>query len=162
MRNIFWIIGDPPAPLAIVLCPHGDGWLEDELRRMKEGGIGTLVSMLEDWEADALGLAGECLLAESIGLTYLSHPIRDRHTPSDLFAFRNFVAALASRLRAGESVGVHRRGSIGRATIAAAYTLIHLGWTPHAALTEIEAARGCPVPDTLEQRDWILRYEAQP
>jgi protein-tyrosine phosphatase len=59
-------------------------------------------------------------------------------------------------------MGVHCRGSIGRATVTAACTLIHLGWTPQAALSAIQAARGCAVPDTQEQEDWILRYKAKP
>jgi hypothetical protein len=44
----------------------------------------------------------------------------------------------------------------------AACALIHLGWTPHAALAAITAARGVTVPDTQEQEDWILRYKALP
>jgi hypothetical protein len=43
----------------------------------------------------------------------------------------------------------------------AASILIHLGWKPLQALKAIGAARGCPVPDTPEQRNWILAYEAQ-
>jgi hypothetical protein len=40
--------------------------------------------------------------------------------------------------------------------------LIHLGWTPRAALFAIAAARGCPVPDTQEQENWILNYQPKP
>jgi hypothetical protein len=40
--------------------------------------------------------------------------------------------------------------------------LMHLGWHPEAALDAIELARCCPVPDTEEQRDWILRYKPKP
>jgi len=57
---------------------------------------------------------------------------------------------------------VHCRGSIGRATVTAACTLIQLGRKPRAALAAIEAARGCAVPDTEEQRSWILSFEAKP
>ncbi|HEV2214397.1 MAG TPA: hypothetical protein VGR64_03835, partial [Terracidiphilus sp.] len=91
---------------------------------------------------------------------FISHPIPDTHIPTNEDSFRAFVAGLAEKLRAGEHVGVHCRGSIGRATLAAACTLIHLGWSAEAALDAIEAARGCEVPDTEEQRRWILRYKA--
>jgi hypothetical protein len=57
MNGIFWIEGSPHAPLAIVIRPQGDDLLEDELLRLKQSGIETLVSMMEDWEADSLGLA---------------------------------------------------------------------------------------------------------
>ena len=162
MEDIFWIKGNPPAPLAIVMKPRGGDWLEDDLLRMKREGIETLVSLLENDEADMLALSEERPIAEKIGLRFLSHPIPDVHLPPDTAAFREFVVDLAHRLRTGERMGVHCRGSIGRATVTAACTLIELGWTPHAALAAIEAARGCAVPDTQEQEDWILRYQAKP
>jgi len=95
-------------------------------------------------------------------MDFLSFPIPDHHVPPDPRAFRSFVAGLADRLRAGERLGVHCWGSIGRATVTAACALIELGWKPQAALAAVEAARGCQVPDTPEQEEWILRYEARP
>jgi protein-tyrosine phosphatase len=128
---------------------------------MKRGGLHTLVSLLEPEESNELGLSEEQPLAERIGLTFVSFPIPDRHVPTRPNAFREFVFGLAIRLRAGERVGMHCRGSIGRATVTAACTLIEFGWEPEKALNAIEAARGCPVPDTPEQREWILRYKAR-
>jgi protein-tyrosine phosphatase len=161
VNDIFWIKGDPPASLAVVLKPRGGDWLEDDLLRMKHDGIETLVSLLEQDEADMLGLSEEGLIAEKIGLRFLSHPIRDVQVPPNTAEFQAFVADLADRLRAGEHIGVHCRGSIGRATVTAACTLIQLGWTPKDALAAIVAARGLSVPDTQEQEDWILRYKAK-
>lgn len=162
MNDIFWIKGNPPAPLAIVLCPLGGDGLQDELLEMRRCGIQTLVSLLGKDEAVMLGVAQEGPLAEKIGLRFLSHPIPDTQIPTDTAAFQKFVADLADRLRAGERIGVHCRGSIGRATVTAACALIQLGWSPRAALAAVAAARGCAVPDTQEQEDWILRYKAQP
>ena len=162
MNDIFWIKGNPPAPLAIVLRPRGDEWLEDELLGMRRGGIQTLVSLLEEDEAMLLGLADEAPIAEHVGLKFLSYPIPDTEIPSNVAAFQTFAAGLANRLRAGEQIGVHCRGSIGRATVTAACALIHLGWSPQAALAAIQAARGCMVPDTQEQEDWILHFKAKP
>jgi protein-tyrosine phosphatase len=148
--------------LAIVLRPQGDALLEEELLRLKHSGIQTLVSLLEHWEAGTLGLADEGPAAVHIGLNFLSYPFPYTRVPMNMASFRSFVAGLAARLRAGESVGVHCRGSIGRSAIVAACTLIHLGWQPETALVAIEAARGEPVPDTQEQTDWILSYKTQP
>jgi protein-tyrosine phosphatase len=80
--------------------------------------------------------------------------------PEDVASFRQFVAGIADRLAAGEAVGVHCRGCIGRATITAACSLIHLGWKPAQALAAIARARGVEVPDTPEQEAWILAYKA--
>jgi protein-tyrosine phosphatase len=142
--------------------PRGGDWLEDDLLRMKRDGIETIVSLLEEDEAYLLGLGEESHLAKKIGLQFLSHPIPDVHIPPDTSAFRKFVADLAARLQTGESIGVHCRGSIGRSTVTAAATLVHLGWAPARALDAIQAARGCVVPDTQEQMDWILSYKARP
>jgi protein-tyrosine phosphatase len=162
MNEIFWIKSQlpPPPPLAVVLRPRGDEWLEEELLQMKQGGIQTLVSLLEEDEAAWLGLEEEGPVAEQIGMQFLSYPIPDVHLPPHPDSFGTFVAGLADRLRAGIRVGIHCRGSIGRATVTAACTLIHLGWEPKTALEAIAAARGLAVPDSQEQEDWILSYKA--
>ena len=161
MRDIFFINGLDRGRLAIVLRPRGGDWLEDELRRIQGAGIQILASMLEPEEADELGLNDEAKLTANVGMEFFGFPIPDRTTPSEDSAFRIFVALLAGRVQSGQAVAVHCRGSIGRATVAAACTLIHLGWQPQDALALVEAARACAVPDTLEQREWILRYKAK-
>ena len=162
MKDIFWIKGNPPAKLAIVIHPQGDGRLEDELLRLKRSGIQTMVSLLEHWEASSLGLADEGPAAVHVGMNFLSYAFPYTHVPVDTDSFRNFVSGLADRLRGGESVGIHCRGSVGRSAIVAACILIHLGWQPEAALEAVEAARGESVPDTKEQADWVLSYTAEP
>jgi protein-tyrosine phosphatase len=160
MMDIFWIAGDPAPGLAIVTRPRPTDWLPDEVRQLKLAGIDTLVSLLEWREAEWLGLEHEAREAANAGIAFLNFPIPDTTVPLNVARFRAFVADLATRLRSGERIGVHCRGSIGRATVTAACTLIHLGWKPAQALAAVEATRGCPVPDTEEQRRWILAYEA--
>jgi hypothetical protein len=160
--TVFWIEGTEPGRLAIALCPRGDGWLKDDLLYLKRSGVDTLVSLLEPDEAIWLGLGDERQFAEEAGLQFLSYPIRDVHVPADLWTFRAFVAGLARRLGAGERIGLHCRGSIGRAPTTAACTLIEMGWKPADAIAAIQAARGYRIPDTEEQLRWILSYKAQP
>lgn len=162
MDEVLWIQSNPPVRLAIVLRPHGEDRLRGEMLRIKRAGVQTLVSLLEADEAELLGLAEEEKLAEEAGLRFLNFPIRDTGVPADTERFRSFVFILAARLRAGESVGVHCRGCIGRATITAACTLIHLGLKPLDAVAAVEAARGCRVPDNSDQLRWIERYKALP
>lgn len=162
VAEVLWVQGDPALALAIVLCPHGDGWLWDELLHIRRSGVETLVSLLEKDEADFLGLAEEGPLAKELGMRFLSYPIPDVHVPANVASFRSFVSGLADRLRTGERIGMHCRGCIGRAPLTAACTLIHLGWEPKAALAAIRAARGYAIPDTEEQLRWILHYKAQP
>jgi len=159
MARIFWIPGTPPPPLAILLCPRGGRELSDELREFKREGVQTLISLLEHGQVDELDLVDEDRLASSVGMRFIHHPMPDHSLPPDEAAFEEFVGGLAHRMRDGESIGVHCWGSIGRATVVAACALIHLGWEAWAALAAIETARGCPVPDTAEQKRWILNYK---
>lgn len=158
MNEVFWIRSGPAVKLAIVPRPRGGEWLEDEMRRMRRNGIDTVVSMLEPEEADWLGLAKEKAAAERAGMQFLSYPIPDVSVPPDPPEFRKFINGLVERLKSGEAIGVHCRGCIGRSTVVTACALIHLGEDPESALRDIEEERGCPVPDTYEQREWILHY----
>jgi len=162
MDDILWIKSNPPVSLAIVLRPQGGDGLRAELLKVKNAGIQTLVSLLEPDEAKLLGLADEAKVAEEIGLRFANYPIPDTKVPHDIAHFHSFVAGIANRLRAGESVGVHCRGCIGRSTILASCALIQMGWKPLDAVAEVEAARGYPVPENDEQLRWIQRYKAKP
>jgi protein-tyrosine phosphatase len=177
VSGVYWIYGPdterPPAradepapqraiPLAVVLCPRGGRLLARELAHLKRGGVRTLVSLLSEEQVEMLDLGKEQQIAHKLGMEFLHFPLPDHEVPPDAPSFQAFVAKLAQRVRNGEPIGIHCWGSIGRAPITAAATLIHLGWEPRSALRAIESARGCPVPDTEEQEQWILSYKAQP
>jgi protein-tyrosine phosphatase len=130
------------------------------MKYLQRSGVRTLVSLLSDDQVEMLELQEEEMQARRVGMQFLRHPIRDHQLPPDPEAFRSFVGGLARLVREGEPVGIHCWGSIGRAPVTAACTLIHLGWNPATALAAVEAARGCPVPDTEEQEHWILNYKA--
>jgi protein-tyrosine phosphatase len=149
-----------PMPLAVVLCPRGGASLRSELIHLQRAGIGTLVSLLSEDQVEMLDLGSERGMAAQLGMKFLHHPIPDHQLPPVPHAFRAFVADLSYRLQIGERIGIHCWGSIGRATVTAACTLIHLGWPPADALAAVEAARGIPVPDTEEQQEWIMHYKA--
>jgi protein-tyrosine phosphatase len=66
--------------------------------------------------------------------------------------------SLKISLAQGKSVGVHCRAGIGRSSLIAASLLIQAGLSAEAAFLSIQKSRGCPVPDTAEQRQWVERY----
>jgi len=47
---------------------------------------------------------------------------------------------------------------VGRAALVAASVLVILGMPVATAWAQIEQARGCPVPDTPEQRAWVEQF----
>jgi protein-tyrosine phosphatase len=149
-----------PTPLAIVLCPRGGSALYQDLLKLRRAGIDVLVSMLSDDQIVMLELEEESLIAERLGMSFIHHPIPDHQVPGNPRAFRALVNDLAQQLRDGHRVGIHCWGSIGRAPLTTACTLIHLGWEPQNALAAIESARGCEVPETEEQRQWVLNFKA--
>lgn len=58
--------------------------------------------------------------------------------------------------RARGHVHIHCRAGIGRAGLVTACLLYHLGRT--AVWETLERARGVPVPDTDEQKEWVERF----
>lgn len=159
MKNIYWIRHAEPPKLAIVARPRGGDWLDDDLQALKRDGVDIVVSALTRPEEEELGLANESERANVAGIEFVSYPIPDRETPQDRSSFHRLISQLVSAIQAGRSVGVHCRGCIGRSTVVAASVLVELGWTAKSALALIEQSRGCMVPDTDEQRDWIRHYE---
>ena len=123
---------------------------------MSREGVEILVSMLTDEEAEELGLENESAECAAAGITFVNVAIPDRSVPSDRNAFLRSVDQLAARVRDGRYLAVHCRASIGRSSVLAASILVRLGWDVKTAFHAIESARGCSVPDTSEQRQWVV------
>lgn len=133
--------------------PRGGDWLEGEMQMLGRQGVGVLVSALERGEAHELGLAREAELCEVSGVRWVSFPIEDRGVPGSRADFEGLAVSLADAVRAGDSVVVHCRQGIGRASMIVAGVLLALGW--ESAWDAVSAARGRPVPDTPAQRAWV-------
>jgi protein-tyrosine phosphatase len=151
-----------PSRIAIVARPRGNDWLCEEVRALSNEGIDVLVSMLTDEEANELGLSSEPLECEAAGIRFVNVAIPDRSVPSDKKVFLSSVEELAQLVREGRYLGVHCRASIGRSSMLAASLLVRLGWDASKAFDAIESARGCSVPDTPEQRQWVASNVQRP
>src|SRR5262249_15997324 len=86
----------------------------------------------------------------------LSHR-RSVSTPS-LEAVDRLLAPLLARFREGVGIAIHCRAGIGRSSLLCASLLVKDGWTDGDAFQAIQQARGFPVPDTPEQREWVASY----
>jgi hypothetical protein len=67
------------------------------------------------------------------------------------------VEQLAHLVREGRFVGVHYRASMGRSSVLAVSVLVRLGWEANEAFDAVDSARGCSIPDTPEQRQWVIQ-----
>lgn len=144
-----------PGRLSTMARPRGNDWINDEVHGLRDAGVNVLVSMLTPAEVSELDLQGEADAATSVGLDFVSCPTPDRGIP-DTQEFRRLVDQLEVALGQGKQVVVHCRAGIGRSSLVAAGLLMSEGIHGSAAWEIVSTARGMSVPDTDEQRTWLL------
>lgn len=138
--------------------PRGETALGDDLQGLRSSGVDLLVSLLEPDEASHLGLAGEQEQCGMHGLEYHSFPVRDFGVPPPAPHSLACIEYLAKRLDRSDTIVIHCHGGIGRSSIVAAAVLVLRGVEWEKALGRISAARGVPVPETLDQRSWLKKF----
>jgi protein-tyrosine phosphatase len=158
--EVYWIDGVPSGKLGIASRPRGGEWLDDEIEAWRKLGVDFVVSALTPAEEAELDLEQERAVCRRRGLQFASLPIPDRGTPGTPSALRRVLGLIVKDLKSGGTVLVHCRQGIGRASLIAATTLGASGETPDQAFSRIERARGRPVPDTGEQKEWVRRFVA--
>jgi protein-tyrosine phosphatase len=70
----------------------------------------------------------------------------------------DFVKKLAKLLMDSKSIAIHCRQGIGRSALIAASLLVLGGIAPEAAFQRVSEGRGCSVPETSEQRQWLMEF----
>lgn len=143
--------------LAIVPRPRGEDWLADEARAWKNEGFDVVVSLLMTEEIRDLGLADEADSIRAQGLQFYHLQIPDLGVPPSMAAAQEFLDKLSRELAAGKKIAVHCRQGIGRSGLVAASLLALSGINPETAFQQVSAARGLPVPETQEQKRWVIR-----
>lgn len=156
--ELYWIEGPWQGKLAILPRPRGGDWLEDEVRGWRAAGVDVVVSLLTSDEVADLDLAQEGALCEAHGIDFRPFPIVDRSVPASRKATLDFVKKLAKLLAEGKSIGIHCRQGIGRSALIAASLLVLSGIVPEAAFLRVSEGRGCSVPETSEQRQWLMEF----
>ena len=158
--KLYWISTPASGRLATMARPRGGDWLADELAALRSLGVDARVSLLTDAELVELDLQAEPHLVVGAGSHFMSFPILDFAVPPLETATAQFILQLAQHVRTGQTVAIHCRQGIGRSSLIAASLLTQLRVEPPAAWATIMAVRGRPVPDTEEQRQWVVRFTA--
>jgi protein-tyrosine phosphatase len=156
LAQVYWITRVGEGRLGLMPHPQGNGLLASEARALREDGVDRVVSLLTPGEAQRFGLADEPSACAAAGLAFDSYPIEDRKVPAMLEPTIDFLKDLIVRLNRGESVAVHCRVGVGRSGLMTAGCLVMTGIPPEEAIALVAEARRQPIPDTSEQRDWIL------
>jgi protein-tyrosine phosphatase len=152
----YQIEGPWPGELAIVPRPRGGDWLEVEIHDLKNGQFDGLVSLLTRDELDEFDLAAEANLTRAQGLEFYEFPIPDLGIPESFAAARELIDKLRGGLEEGKKIAIHCRQGIGRSGLIAAGVLVASGVDPETAFRRVSAARGLSVPETPEQRSWVV------
>lgn len=159
--ELYTVAHGGPGRVSVLARPRGGEWLQDEVQSWRAAGVDVVVSLLTPTECQELELTEEAALCRSAGMTFIACPLADRSVPVPEAGADPLVAELVGLLTAGAHVAVHCRMGIGRSAMLAAATLIALGQTSEQALAAVAAARGCAVPDTPQQREWVEHYAAR-
>lgn len=157
MIDLYPIPDLPRGRLAVALRPRGGDWLLSELQQLERRGWTLLVSTLEREELEELQLQDLGDACAAAGLGWVHFPIVDRGLPS-IAAATSLTRRLLEHISADGRVAVHCRQGIGRSSVVVAATLVASGVTADAAWASVERCRGRPVPDTLEQREWLQAF----
>ena len=134
-------------------CAWGpeNAWLEVE--GLVEAGVTLFLDLTQNGELEPY--------ASLVGppARYLNRPIRDFSIPTrdDLVATLDEIDA---ELAAGGVVYVHCWAGCGRTGVVVGTWLVRHGADPNEALRRIAEARGLGCPQTLEQRVFVLDWEA--
>jgi len=142
--------------LAVMAKPVSGDWIEDEFIGIANAGITKMVSLLERHEEYEVGLQLEKELTQRNGMKFVSYPIHDRGLPSSVNDFSQFTHNLYHQIVGGSNTVIHCRAGIGRTGLVAAGVLLHSGLKAEEAFEKISAKRRVQVPDTEEQRNWII------
>ncbi|HEX2914731.1 MAG TPA: dual specificity protein phosphatase family protein [Chloroflexia bacterium] len=144
--------------LSIMAHPRGRDWLEDEIKALVEEKVDVIVSLLTEDEVGELGLTQEYYICRVNSIIYESFPISDRAVPPLNETTQKFLAKLQSYLAGGKHVAVHCRVGIGRSALIAASLLVQNGFSVDAAFDVLATVRGRNLPDTEEQREWVVEF----
>jgi protein-tyrosine phosphatase len=156
--QVYWIDLPLNGRLAIMGRPRAGDWLDEEISGWRAEGVDIVVSLLEPEEVRELGLQREADLCRKQDMEFISFPILDRGVPPSLREAVILAQTIAAKISEGRAVAVHCRAGIGRSSLIAACALVCLGFDPTAAFESIGKARSVSVPDTEEQRDWVVAF----
>ena len=159
--DVHWIGARLPGRLAIMARPRAGEWLEDEIAGWRQAGVDVVVSLLEPEEAAELGLSEEAELCRTNAIGFVAFPIPDRGVPAAMAEATALARSVARQVQDGKAVAIHCRAGIGRSSLMAACVLVCVGMEAAAAFELIGTARGFAVPDTEEQRQWVMAFAAK-
>ena len=154
--QIYWIEPFSQARLGTMARPRGGNSLEDEVLAWKQAGVSIVVSGLTDSEMRELKLKKQAELCREHGIQFKRFPIGNHGLPSSVEDWLQFISELRNSLTPETALVAHCYMGIGRASLIAASLMVAAGIEPDRAFLWISEARGITIPDSSEQRIWVV------
>ncbi|MDH3221261.1 MAG: tyrosine-protein phosphatase [Gammaproteobacteria bacterium] len=142
--------------LAIMARPDIEAQAPASIANIARLGIQQVVSLLEPAEARSLGLEAERLEVKANSMGFTSFPIPDMGLPASTEEFAILTRRIFNQVNRGINTLVHCRAGIGRSGLFSAGVLLHVGMDPDEAFAYVSRMRGIRVPETPEQRQWLI------
>lgn len=155
-NGLYWVETRTPGRLAILRRPASAEAVDAAIADWLAAGMDMVVCLLDHDEVAQLGLEGEAEACGRAGLVFVHCPIEDLGVPASTARIVPVLQRIGDTLRRGGSVGIHCQQSIGRSGLMASCLLVAFGFEPVEAFHVISKSRGMPVPETQEQRRWIV------
>ena len=159
-RAFFTIDAIGEGYLAVSAHPAQCGNAATMIADMATGEVRQIVSLLQPGESRELGLVNEAALVNAQSMEFVSFPIPDMGLPGSINDFARLSQKLFHQVEAGINTLIHCRAGIGRSGLLAAAVLLHGGRSVQQAFTQVTHMRGCRVPETAQQGDWLLANHA--
>ncbi len=157
--RVYWLAEDENIKIGVQGAPIGPK-INEEVQAWKADGVDVVVSNLQTHEIETLGLEEEESLCEEFGIHYISFPIQDFSIPDDPEVVNLLCKNIIIQLDEGKGVVFHCRGGLGRSPTFAACVLVKMGYTTAEAFDLISTARGTETPETAQQVQFVLDFEA--
>ena len=138
--------------------PRGGKELHQDIRAVQAESVDIVVSLLTAGEIVDFDLAEEPDVCAAHGIEYRSFPITDHGVPASAHAVLDFASKLEQELKEGKAIVIHCYAGIGRSSLMAACVLVLHRRSAIDAFNEIRQARGCHVPDTGAQFEWVESF----
>ena len=150
------VVGMTPCPGKRVQSHFGGQWernLTADMRVVADWGATVVVTLMEGFELDQLGVGNLGNVAEAVELEWHHLPIPDMQVPDQRFERRwaHTGQVLRRKLASGERVLLHCRGGYGRTGMVAARLAVEFGARPDAALRAVREARPGTVETALQE-----------
>ncbi len=140
------MLGDTTEQGTLVLMPcpgTKDFGLQESIEQLKQQGVTTVVTALDQQEMSNHGVSNLPNLVEAKGLNWLHAPIEDDQVPDELFIKKwgHLSSVIHTALDKGEKVALHCMGGSGCTGLLAAHILLEKQWPIDDIITKVQALR---------------------